>query len=63
MPAYYDIVLLLIPLVLAGISGSLWIAGLPLEAAIPTGSIPSLLLIAHALFVRGPVDITREPAA
>jgi len=56
MTGYYDLVLGLIPLALAGISGALVIAGVPLTTAIPMASVVAVGLIGHAMFVRAPVD-------
>lgn len=56
MTGYYDIVLGLIPLALAGITGVLLIAGLELTTAIPLASVAAVALIGHAMFVRAPVD-------
>lgn len=56
MTGYYDIVLGLIPLALAGITGALMLAGFSLTTAIPLASIVAVGLIGHAMFVRTPVD-------
>lgn len=55
MSQYYDLVLLLIPLVLAGFSGVLTVAGLSLTVAIPVAGLASMAVIGHAMFVRAPV--------
>lgn len=56
MAGYYDIVLGLIPLTLAGIAGGLTaIGGVPLTTAIPIASVVAVGLIGHAMFVRTPV--------
>lgn len=60
MFAYYDIVLLLIPLTLLGVGGSLSIVGLPLVISIPIGAALSALLVGHALFVRSPTSATPD---
>lgn len=60
MTGYYDIVLGLIPLALAGITGLLWSVGFHLTTAIPLASLVAVGLIGHAMFVRTPVD---APAA
>lgn len=54
MPGYYDVVLGLIPLALAGISGILVAAGMSLSVAIPLAGLVSIGLIGHAMFVRTP---------
>ncbi len=58
MPGYYDLVLGLIPLALAGTTGFLVVLGLPLTTAIPLASVVSVGLIGHAMFVRTPVTPT-----
>lgn len=61
MPGYYDVVLGLIPLAMAGITGGLMLAGFALTTAIPLASIVAVGLIGHAMFIRAPVD--PSPAA
>ena len=56
MVGYYDLVLVLIPVSLLGISGLLHGTGLGLTLAVPTGAMVALAFIGHALFVRAPVD-------
>jgi hypothetical protein len=63
MTGYYDLVLGLIPLALAGITGSLTVLGLELTTAIPLASLVAVFLIGHAMFVRTPVTPTPQPAA
>jgi hypothetical protein len=58
MTGYYDIILGLIPLAMAGITGGLLLAGLELTTAIPLASVAAVALIGHAMFVRAPVDPT-----
>ncbi|WP_276271466.1 hypothetical protein [Haloarcula litorea] len=60
MTGYYDIVLGLIPLAMAGITGVLSISGFALTTAIPMASVVAVGLIGHAMFVRAPVDPTPE---
>ncbi len=62
MTLYYDVVLGLIPLVMAGVSGSLFVAGLDLTLAIPVAGLVALALIGHAMFVRAPVSAPRPQA-
>jgi hypothetical protein len=65
MTGYYDLVLGLIPLALAGITGFLAVLGFALTTAIPLASLVCVGLIGHAMFVNGPVDATdatEEPA-
>ena len=56
MTGYYDVVLGLIPLAMAGITGGLVLAGFALTTAIPLGSIAAVGLIGHAMFVNAPVS-------
>jgi hypothetical protein len=56
MTGYYDVVLGLIPLAMAGITGGLMLAGFALTTAIPMASIVAVGLIGHAMFIRAPVD-------
>lgn len=60
MALYYDLVLGLIPLVMAGVTAALVLAGVTLTTAIPIGGLVALGLIGHAMFVRAPVS---APAA
>lgn len=62
MAGYYDVVLGLIPLTLAGITGGLTVAGLSLSVAIPLAGVVSIALIGHAMFVRTPAAASRPPA-
>lgn len=63
MTGYYDAVLGLIPLALAGVSIALWAAGLQWTTAIPLASVVSVGLIGHAMFVRTPVDAPAQESA
>jgi hypothetical protein len=63
MTGYYDLVLGLIPLALAGISGALVLGGVSLTTAIPLASVVAVGLIGHAMFVRAPVDSPPARAA
>ncbi|MFB6310184.1 MAG: hypothetical protein ABEH64_03280 [Salinirussus sp.] len=56
MMDYYDLVLGLIPLSLAGISGVLVATGMALTLAIPLAGVIAIALIGHAMFVRTPVS-------
>lgn len=62
MAEYYDIVLGAIPISLVAITGSLMAAGLSLTVAVPLGSVVSVGLIGHAMFVNGPVDADGDAA-
>lgn len=56
MTGYYDVVLGLIPLALAGITGTLTFAGLGLTVAVTVGALVAVLVMGHAMFVRGPTE-------
>lgn len=63
MTGYYDIILGLIPLTLAGIAGTLVVAGFSLTTAVPLASVVAVALIGHAMFVRAPVDSAASPSS
>jgi hypothetical protein len=54
MPGYYDYVLALIPLVLLGIGGGLFVAGASFVLAVTVGAGVVLGIIGHAMFVNAP---------
>lgn len=54
MVNYYDGVLVLVPLVLAGITGTLALTGAALTSAVSAGALATLPIIGHAMFVRAP---------
>ncbi|MGM0590284.1 MAG: hypothetical protein ACQETI_01425 [Halobacteriota archaeon] len=56
MTGYYDYVLCLIPLTLGGITAALTTTGVSLTLAVPLAASVAVVVIAHALFVNGPVD-------
>ncbi|MFB6166597.1 MAG: hypothetical protein ABEJ31_15670 [Haloarculaceae archaeon] len=56
MTGYYDIILGLIPVSLAGISAVLVATGLGITTAVPLASLVAVGLIGHAMFVNAPVD-------
>jgi len=60
MTGYYDIVLGLIPLAIAFITGTLTVAGFALTTALPVASVAAIGLIGHAMFVRTPGDQERS---
>ncbi|WP_418285873.1 hypothetical protein [Halorubrum sp. DTA46] len=62
MTGYYDYILGLIPAALLGVTALLNLVGLPLTAALSAGAAVAAGLIAHAMFVKGPVADER-PAA
>lgn len=63
MAEYYDLILGLIPLALFGISGTLTLGGLSSTFSVTAAGIVAVLLVGHALFVRGPTDIVRDADA
>jgi len=58
MTGYYDVVLGLIPLSLAGLTASLLAAGVSLSVSVPLASVATLGLMGHAMFVNAPVSPT-----
>jgi hypothetical protein len=54
MAGYYDFVLVLIPLVFAGVTAILAGLGVGVTAAVPLASVSVLPVIGHAMFVRAP---------
>lgn len=58
MTDYYDIVLGLIPVSLAGLTGVLLAAGVSWSVSVPVASIATLGIIGHAMFVNAPVAAT-----
>lgn len=58
MTGYYDVVLGLIPLSLAGLTALLVTAGMSLSVSIPLASVVTLGLMGHAMFVNAPVAPT-----
>lgn len=55
MTGYYDLVLVLIPVALLGIGGTLLAAGVPQPIAVSLAGAASVGMIGHAIFVNGPV--------
>jgi hypothetical protein len=53
---YYDAILGLIPVVLAGVAGGLLAIGFELTVATPLAALGAITLIGHAMFVNGPTD-------
>lgn len=60
MTGYYDIVLGLIPIAFAGISGTLAFAGLGLTIAVTVGALVAVIVMGHAMFVRAPTVTPSE---
>ena len=56
MVTYYDLILASIPLVLLGLGGGLYLAGLAANAAVAIAGLVTLGLVGHALFVNAPVE-------
>jgi membrane-bound ClpP family serine protease len=54
MPNYYDLVLGLIPLSLAGLTALFLLGGLSMSLSVPLASIAAIGVIGHAMFVNGP---------
>lgn len=63
MTGYYDYILGLIPVALLGITGLLRLAGFPELLAVPAGAVAAVGLMAHAMFVNGPVVERPSPPA
>jgi hypothetical protein len=63
MTGYYDLVLGLIPLSLAGTTSALLGVGVELTTAVQIGSLIAVALIGHALFVNGPVEIPSQQSS
>jgi hypothetical protein len=63
MPSYYDIVLGLIPLTLAGLTGLFLLGGLSMSLSVPLASTAAIGLIGHAMFVNGPPTAERSTDA
>lgn len=60
MEHYYDLILGFIPLALLGIAGALFHVGVSFELAVSFGGLMAVGLIAHAVFVNGPVAAPSE---
>ncbi|WP_254543926.1 hypothetical protein [Halomarina pelagica] len=56
MTGYYDVVLGVIPVALAGISGTLALAGVELTMAVPIAALVAVAVMGHAMFVNAPTD-------
>lgn len=59
MTGYYDIVLGLIPLSLAGLTALLLAAGMSLSVSLPLASTVAIGLMGHAMFVNAPLGATK----
>jgi len=62
MVGYYDVVLGLIPLSLAGLTALLFSGGLSLSMAVPLASTAAIGLMGHAMFVNAPGAATTPTA-
>ena len=60
MTGYYDLILVLIPASLLGLSGTLFAAGLALTTAVSAGGLLAMALVAHGMFINEPVVATPE---
>ena len=60
MLSYYDLVLGLIPLSLAGLTALFLTGGLSLSLAVPLASTVAVGLMGHAMFVNGPVTAVAD---
>lgn len=56
MVNYYDFILGVIPLVLVGFGGGLYVFGLPGQFALAIAGLFALTLMGHALFINAPID-------
>lgn len=63
MMSYYDAVLGLIPLSLAGLTVAFLFVGFSMSTAVPIASVATVGLMGHAMFVRAPVSSDGEPHA
>lgn len=59
---YYDLVLMLIPLVLLSVTGTFAAVGVALTIAVPVAATVSAGIIGHAMFVNEPVAAGRKMA-
>lgn len=55
MTGYYDIVLGVIPLSLAGLTALLLTAGMSISVAVPLASVVAIGVMGHAMFINAPV--------
>ncbi len=60
MIGYYDMILGLIPLSLLGVAGTLHGIGFETAIAVPIAAIVATALVAHAMFVKAPIDIATD---
>lgn len=63
MIGYYDMVLGLIPLSLLGVTGTLHGIGFETAIAVPLAALVATALVAHAMFVRAPIEAPAESSA
>lgn len=56
MIGYYDLVLVLIPASLLGLTGAFYGIGLDMTAAVPLAGLAAVGLMAHAMFVNSPIE-------
>jgi len=60
MADYYDYVLVLVPLVLAGVGAALAVTGMAVTSAVSVGALATLPIIGHAMFVETPRGSGRQ---
>jgi len=63
MMNYYDTVLLAIPTVFTAVTAVFLATGTGVTTAVPAAAFPVLLVIAHAIFVRAPTEVTDRSRA
>lgn len=56
MTGYYDVILGVIPLTLAGVTGTLTLAGVGVSLSVTIAALVAIGFIGHALFVRAPTS-------
>jgi len=57
---YYDLILVLIPAALLGLTGALTVSGLALTTAVPLAAAVSAGMVGHAMFLKAPVESARD---
>ena len=60
---YYDLILVLIPLALLGLTAVFTAVGFGLTSAVPLAGIVSVGMIGHAMFVKTPTNAPSATAA
>jgi hypothetical protein len=62
MASYYDLVLGLIPVSLAGLTALFLLGGLSMSLSVPLASTVAVGLMGHAMFVNGPATTVPDHA-